>query len=219
MTYKLKISLLSDTIIGSSEGYSVIVDTDIVYDEYGFPYIPAKRIKGILRDSADELISYFDSSNIGYKIEKDGLFGKSGWLEGNIVLSDFYIEEYEKNKEWIKYLSNKQKIYNVNISQQNVLNTFTTIRIGTSIDKEKGISKKGSLRKFRCLKAGLDFYGKIDMDEKYEEQLALICQNVRSIGTKRNRGFGRVSFTLYKNGEDINKKALENFEKEVIQNG
>lgn len=214
-TYILEIKFLSDAIIGSAEGYGAIIDTDIVYDEFGLPFIPAKRIKGILRNSSDDLIDYFKISNINYTIDKDKLFGISGQQAGILVLPNFYIEEYEKNRRWLRYLKNHKNNYKINVSTQKVLDTFTTVRISTSI--ENGISKKTSLRKFRCLNAGNTFYGKIDIDDKYAEQLALICQNVDSIGTKRNRGFGKVEITLFdENKNNINGKALEVFEKEVL---
>ena len=214
-TYRLEIKFLSDAIIGSAEGYGAVIDTDIVYDEFGFPFIPAKRIKGILRNSADDLINCFKISNINYTIDKNELFGISGQQTGILVFPNFYIEEYEENRKWLRYLKNNKNNYRINISTQKVLDTFTTVRTSTSI--ENGISEKTSLRKFRCLNAGNSFYGKIDIDDNYAEQLALICQNVGSMGTKRNRGFGRVEITLFnKNKNNINRKALEVFEKEVL---
>lgn len=44
---KLKIELLSDFCTGSGEGFNSTVDTDAVFDEYGFPYIPAKRLRSL----------------------------------------------------------------------------------------------------------------------------------------------------------------------------
>ena len=45
---KITIKLLSDLCTASGETHNSMVDTDIVYDEYGIPYIPAKRIKGCI---------------------------------------------------------------------------------------------------------------------------------------------------------------------------
>jgi len=49
MTYLLEIKLLSATCPGSGEGWAGIVDTDIITDSSGLPFIPGRRIKGILR--------------------------------------------------------------------------------------------------------------------------------------------------------------------------
>ena len=49
---KLTIKLLSDSCTCSGETYNSMVDMDVVYDENGLPYIPAKRIKGCIREAA-----------------------------------------------------------------------------------------------------------------------------------------------------------------------
>lgn len=214
--FKLEIKLLSDAIIGSAEGYGAIVDNDIVYDELGIPFIPAKRVKGVLRDSLDELNNHFISSGIKYIFDKELLFGTSGNQTGLLFFSNLYIEEYDKNREWLSYFKSKEGDYKLNISQQKILNTFTSIRTSTTIDKDKGTSKKGSLRKFRSLNSGNKFYCEIEIEEKYVEQFALICQNVRSMGTKRNRGFGSVAFTLFdEKGNNVNKNSLQKLEGDI----
>ena len=53
---KITIKLLSDLCTASGETHNSMVDTDIVYDEYGIPYIPAKRIKGCIREAALEMM-------------------------------------------------------------------------------------------------------------------------------------------------------------------
>ena len=55
---KLYIKLLSDLCTYSGESYNSMVDTDVVYDKYGIPYIPAKRIKGCIREAALELLEF-----------------------------------------------------------------------------------------------------------------------------------------------------------------
>lgn len=52
---KIKIELLSDLCTCSGETYNSMVDMDVVYDENGIPYIPAKRLKGCIRESALEM--------------------------------------------------------------------------------------------------------------------------------------------------------------------
>ena len=44
---KITIKLLSDALINSGEGFGAIIDSDVVFDDIGLPYIPAKRIKGL----------------------------------------------------------------------------------------------------------------------------------------------------------------------------
>ena len=52
---KITIKLLSDLCTCSGETYNSDVDMDVVYDENGIPYIPAKRIKGCIREAAHEM--------------------------------------------------------------------------------------------------------------------------------------------------------------------
>ena len=72
LNYQIKIILKSDTLIGSGEGFGSIIDTDVVFDDLGIPYIPAKRVKGIMLESAEELNEMFHVLNknidIGYKV-------------------------------------------------------------------------------------------------------------------------------------------------------
>ena len=52
--YQIKIELLSDLCVSDGGVYNSSLDTDICYDAYGFPFIPAKRLKGCLRECAQE---------------------------------------------------------------------------------------------------------------------------------------------------------------------
>ena len=37
-TLTIELKLLSNTLIGSGEGFGAIIDTDVVFDETGIPY-------------------------------------------------------------------------------------------------------------------------------------------------------------------------------------
>ena len=70
--YRIKIELLSDMCVSDGGIYNSAIDTDICYDEYGFPYIPAKRLKGCLRECALELKDW------GMQIGVQEMFGTQG---------------------------------------------------------------------------------------------------------------------------------------------
>ena len=53
---KIKIELLSDLCTASGEAHNSLIDSDVTYDEWGIPYIPAKRLKGCIREAALELV-------------------------------------------------------------------------------------------------------------------------------------------------------------------
>ena len=49
---KLEITLKSDLCAACGDGFSSVIDTDVSYDKYGFPFIGGRRIKGCLREAA-----------------------------------------------------------------------------------------------------------------------------------------------------------------------
>ncbi|WP_269849656.1 RAMP superfamily CRISPR-associated protein [Methanosarcina horonobensis] len=111
-SFNLNIGLLSDTLIGSGEGWGATIDSDIVFDKYGLPYIPAKRIKGCLRESAVEVLEIFEKASIGFVSQKeiDSLFGEIGQTEsGELSFSNAYIEDYALNKQWVEWLEDKHR--------------------------------------------------------------------------------------------------------------
>ena len=52
---KICIQIISDLVPGSGQGWANIIDSDIVYDQYGYHYIPARIIKGLIKESSLEL--------------------------------------------------------------------------------------------------------------------------------------------------------------------
>jgi len=58
MIYKIILKTLSDTLIGSGKSSGTIIDSDIVFDSHCLPYIPAKRIKGLFRNAAQDLANF-----------------------------------------------------------------------------------------------------------------------------------------------------------------
>ena len=71
---KLKVTLLSDLCVSAGESYNAYVDIEAVYDEYGIPFIPAKRLKGCIREAALELVEW----GVYDKTVYESLFGKEG---------------------------------------------------------------------------------------------------------------------------------------------
>jgi len=217
-TIKMKVELISDTISGSGEGFGAIIDTDCQYDEYGIPFISAKRIKGTLRNSLNDLLEMPAVSKANNFVDEadrekvlDTVFGKKGSMQSSsIAISDFVVENYDLAKSWFSYLIDQ---YPNIFSSETILSTFTNIRTQTEI--ENGIAVPHSLRTSRAVNKGLKFMADITIekeDEKIEELLALACANLRRIGTKRNRGLGDIQCELI---GDIVPTAISKFEKEL----
>lgn len=207
--YKIQVKLISDALIGSGEGFGAIIDTDIVFDDLGIPYIPGRRIKGCLRDSAEEVCSLLKNSGIDSFSDLNQKDGKFKIIEetfgipenpSSVNISNLTIEEYEENKNWLGYLSEK---YPDILSKDSILSTFTNIRQQTKIN-DKGVAEERSLRTIRVIKKEKVFTGDIGLSDGYALKLLwLACLNLRHLGTKRNRGFGEVDCRLIEKSQEI----------------
>ncbi|TFH46628.1 MAG: hypothetical protein E4G94_02000 [ANME-2 cluster archaeon] len=214
----LRLELLSDTLIGSGEGWGANIDSDVVFDGFGLPFIPARRIKGSLRESALEIIEMFENSGINSASRQDidRLFGKSGKdRPGGISFSNCYLDDYLSNREWIEWL---MKMYPEYFSKEIILHTFTLIRQQTAID-DGGTAKEHSLRTFRVLKKGLVFFGNMETSNTIEpDQLGLLsfaARNLRYLGTNRNRGFGYIGCTVLDEKGVMDGEYLNNLENSI----
>ena len=188
---KLKITLLSDLCTYSGETYNSTVDTDVVYDDYGFPYIPAKRLKGCIREACLELAEW------GCFPEVEEIFGKEGNHTSVFTLSNAYLTDYEKYIKDLNLENNK-----VLTHPQNVLRLFTYTRTQTSLDVKSGAAVRNTLRTMRVVKKGLTFEADIHFSkEEYIEKLEKAIQMVTHIGYQRTRGLGTVSMKLDKGNE------------------
>jgi len=190
---KVKIKLLSYTLTGSGEGVGII-DSDVVLDDFGFPYIPSRRIKGVLKESSQEVC---DMLGLNYDIV-ESVFGKDGFTEGKIHIGNLYVNNYENiRKEIDDFKKDENSIYNIFINPSQIASYYTTIRQQTSIDEKSEIAKENSLRTFRVLKPGLEFESEIyeitSLSKKEKALLYLAATNLKRIGTSRNRGFGEIS--------------------------
>lgn len=191
---QIEISLLSPMQLGSGQA-DIIIDSEAVHDEYGMPYFPAKRFKGLLYESAVEMAEmscekWFSRDDV------DKLFGNKENLSAGFRVDNFVLPDYENMcKQW-KML---QKSYPALFHAKNVWRTYTEVRYQTAIDKETGTAAEGSLRNMRVVDAGLKFLGNIYLfDEKKinQEIITKALLNLRYVGAKRNRGFGEVKCSV-----------------------
>lgn len=192
---KLKITTESYTAVSSGEGTGII-DSDIVYDTDGFPFIPAKRLKGLLKESAVECLEILNISGTDLL---DNIFGKES-QQGKLHFPNLFIENYSDIKKEFDFINNKDKdkiLYGI-LSRENILSYYTSIRQQTAIDKD-GIAKEHSLRTIRVIKPEVTFEGEIDVSILNDSEKILIylaAQNLRKLGLNRNAGFGKVKCCL-----------------------
>jgi len=187
---KITLKLCSDLCPASGAGFGSVIDTDVCYDALGFPYIPSRRLKGCLRETA----VFIGCDAI------DEIFGNVGAETGGSLRfsSDARIADYSAASEELRVFYPEQ-----------VLDMFTYTRAGTEI--ADGTVKPESLRFIRVVKQyspadqkSLKFVAECEIDSQYDEAMKDICRALRNIGYKRNRGFGAVR-CCFESAEDEKK--------------
>ena len=221
---KIEIKLNSDLCCYSGEVYNTSVDIDVVYDKYGIPYIPAKRIKGCIREAALELMDIrianlkqetickeeLDNKIKELKNRYFKIFGKEGNESSIFTISNARIEDYGDVVKDIKSFNN-----NILCEQQKVLNLYTYTRTQTTIDEETGSAKENSLRTLRVVKKGLTFNAELDFRNKeYLEEFKNAVSMVKHMGVSRTRGLGLVELKVVENSVEDFKHVL--FDKNKI---
>ncbi len=181
---KIRIKLLSDMCVSDGGIYNSAIDTDICYDSYGFPYIPAKRLKGCLRECAQELKDWEEDIHIGE------MFGEKGNQRGKIIIHNAYIKDRESYIESIRKLPETPLCH-----PQNILNSYSYIRTQTSIDYETGVADEKTLRTMRAANKGSVFEADVEIYgdyEKLQKELEKCLAVFRHIGIARTRGYGEI---------------------------
>lgn len=196
MKFELTITTLSPLHLGSGKA-DVNLDAEIVHDEFGIPYFPAKRFRGLLSESALELTEMPGLAAQAFanpKIFKE-LFNQVENSPVTLTITNFYPENYFSLRQDFAYL---QTCYSEVLQAQDVLNYYTSIRYQTKIDPN-GIADDGSLRNLRVIDSQVCFWGELDLSgasSEHKQLLAVALQNLRYAGAKRNRGFGQIKCTI-----------------------
>lgn len=180
---RIVMTLKSDLCAASGKSFSSVVDSDIVTDKLGLPYIPARRIKGCLRDAA----KYINSTVI------DELFGKSGDSDsGGLKIGSGYLED----RQSLEAELSRRK----NFSPQRVTELFSSVKAQTAIEGDS--AKDNSLRFTRVLSHYLPYdrsretsfvFDVTGVPDDKKEEFERICKALRHIGLMRTRGLGFVT--------------------------
>lgn len=183
MKLKYTITLLSEWHAGSGLSGGASADSITLKDERGLPYLPGKTIKGLLRDSLEEIKNLQRSKCsdedfihlFGNSEEKpdDNDFGTKSHFT-NAVLTQIEQDEIVSNK-----------------LQAHLYSNITS----TTIDQD-GLAKNKTLRSMElCVPVTLEAYIS-GVSDKEIELLTMAMQWTRNLGMKRNRGFGKCKFEI-----------------------
>lgn len=196
-TIKYSITIKSPLVTGSGTQGSGDIDLECVFDAHGLPYIPGKRLKGLLRDT---FYDYITLNKLKHTLV-DMAFGEPGSATPLITVSSARLADADLFGQWLS--TNNQYIF----SPEMVRSAFSLKVKRTAIDRKTGIAKKGSLRVFRCLRPGLSFDFEIELlsnDNDLEFQKAAIeaaCSRLTSMGYGRRRGLGEIEVKKVEPGE------------------
>ncbi len=168
-----KIQMLSDWHCGTGLGSGAFMDTILLRDDSGRPYIPGKTLKGLARENAELLVEL----NKADRKMLDEVFGvsaadRAAYGNDGVFFKDAY-----------------------------VVGEYGTRRIQQiRIDTESGTSSDGSLRSIEvatpCLLEGALYGVKEEWVDFVQDSLMM----VKRLGLNRNRGLGRCRISGF---EDI----------------
>lgn|GEM_PF-437591 len=214
-SFTLRVHTQSPLHLGSGQA-DVNVDAEVVHDEAGLPYFPAKRLKGLLYESALEVTEMNTPLGEGAELraELDALFQHGSQGEARLIIPSLYLAGHEEMKEDWQYL---QRAYPELFTPADVLEQYTSLRYQTRLDRKTGTAADGSLHNMRVVEAGLDFEGKIEVlggTERHFKLLALAFKNLTQAGVKRTRGFGCIDCLMLQNGKDIRTPLIRDVFKE-----
>ncbi len=199
---QLTITLKSDLCVGSGYSFAKIVDSDTCYDEFGLPYIPAKRLRGCIRESIETILYQKYSPSMVEEV-----FGKRGdSLGSSLTIGNGYIEDYNGIREILA---------KGHVSSQEVLERFTHILGQTRI--ENGVADQGSLRFTRMVNhfspinnEEMTFTSDVSwLEDENDNSVWQMIQDgtkaTRHLGLNRNRGIGNIQIEAKASSEDSEK--------------
>ena len=188
---KIQMKLLSDTIFGNGRSLPGEEDISVLADENGFPYYKGGTFKGIFREELSQYLALTggDESTLtrllGYPGDDESESSKK------LVFSDFVISDSVKTAVLDEIGTGDPDA---------VLNAFTSMRVFTKIGDD-GTAATGSLRMARCVNKDIVFNSEILCRPEDEEIVEDVLGLIKSVGSMRNRGFGRVRISGVNGGK------------------
>lgn len=187
---KLTLTIKSAATFGRGDGVAGLVDREIKHDQTGFPFLRGKTLKGLLAESAENIVFALKDAH-AWRDAKNALFGWGGAglkERGILHIGDAQfppdLRAAVKKEGWPK---------------EDVLFSLTGIRRQTSIN-EHGAPDHATLRSMRVLLPGVTLEASLSFDrEPTDVELQLLAAailDLRHAGTGRNRGRGWIQAEL-----------------------
>jgi len=171
MTLKYKLKFYDYWHIGSGLSAGAKLDSSVIKDDDGLPYVAGKIIKGLSREMA-ELVG-------------DNEFVKECFGSAGIDMGKCYFTNATLEQSTAKQIT-------TNKLQDNLYDIIASTKIG-----ENGIAEDKSLREIEVV-VPLTLCGEIrDIpNDEYLELITRALKMIKRMGLNRNRGLGRCEFIV-----------------------
>ncbi len=183
-----KIDFFSDWHAGSGLAAGADLDLLVIKDREGFPFLPGKTLKGLLKDAALDLKD-FEAVNEEFV---DKLFGKDA-PQGEESEKD----GYKASTASEAFFSDATLTENLKKGLADKKETLFRKITSTAIE-ESGQAKEHSLRRIEVT-VPLVLFAKVNIPDEFSmSDLEKCGKMVKRLGSGRNRGLGRCSVTFMK---------------------
>lgn len=179
-TIYYKITFLDFWHLSSGLSGGARLDSSVIKDSDGFPFVPAKTLKGVLREVAESFGNDFVNECFGESIQKDRVP-----KEGKCHFSNAALNQATKD------------------ALKNLTHFLYAKLASTAIDENFGSAKDGSLREIEVAKP-LSLYGTIhNVPANYADTMTNTLKSLKSMGLNRNRGLGRLKIEILENAKNL----------------
>jgi len=209
--YILEFTLESDAIFARGDGVSGLVDIEVQHDQWGFPFLGGRTLKGLLAEECADILAALGEESGRWERAAARLFGVPGEQESILSVGDATLPEDLRQLV-------AQQIENGELTPTQVLESLTAIRRQTSMEVT-GVPKAHTLRSMRVIIRRTKFQAPLFFTEAPTGDdlslLAVCIKALRRAGSRRNRGFGRLKARLLYDGKDVTQAWAERFYQEV----
>lgn len=197
----IRITLKSAGTFGRGDGVPGLVDREIEHDAQGFPFLRGKTLKGLLAESAENVVfalSQIPSQTYDWRKAKDELFGVGG--RGVDERGSLHIGDAQLPAEL------RLEAVNQGWTKEEILYSLSGIRRQTAMNIDGG-PDYASLRSMRVLLPGVTLEAQIHFDKTPEPHHLLLLTaavlDFRRAGTGRNRGRGWLTAEFVEQGKTM----------------
>lgn len=195
----LRLNLKSAATFGRGDGVAGLIDREIEYDRNGFPYLKGKTLKGLLLESAENIVYTLEDlqKRDGWREVKEHLFGVPG--RGRSEKGILHVGDARLPESLTQALLLERERYGEKFSHERILRSLTGVRWQTAMNPDGG-PDRSTLRTMRVLLRGVTLEAVLTFDGEPTDRekwlLAATILDFRRAGTGRNRGRGWLQADL-----------------------